>query len=245
MGSAFAQACEGASGIELASGIERPDHQDLGSPFGKGVLTASLEDALRDADVVVDFSAGTGLEERVVRVAKAARPFVCGITGLGDAAVQALREAGDRIPVVWAPNFSLGINVLCELCARAAELLGMEYDVELVETHHRAKKDAPSGTALKLLDVLRDGTARGAAVFGREGQAGPKSTNEIGVHAVRTGDVVGEHSVVFGGPGERLELAHKATSRQAFAWGAVAAVRFAFQREPGFYGMADLLRSVG
>jgi len=245
MASAFAGACEEASGIELSAGIERPGHPDLGSPFGTGVLSADLEPALRESDVVVDFSSRDGLEARVDRVAEAGKPFVCGVTGLGEQSMQVLREAGGRIPVVWAPNFSLGINVLCELCARAVELLGEDYDIEVIETHHRGKKDAPSGTALRLLDVLRGEAARRSAVFGREGHAGPKLAGEIGVHAVRTGDVVGEHSVVFGGPGERVELIHKAASRQAFARGAVAAVRFVLRQEPGFYDMADVLRSAG
>jgi 4-hydroxy-tetrahydrodipicolinate reductase len=145
--------------------------------------------------------------------------------------------------MIVAPNMSLGVNVLFRLVSETARRLGDGYDVEIVETHHRHKNDAPSGTARRLIETLHEvrGSAADDERHGRRGNVGPRSPGEIGVHAVRGGDIVGDHTVVFAGPGERLELTHRATSREAFARGVLRAVRFAVEAKPGWYAMSDVL----
>jgi 4-hydroxy-tetrahydrodipicolinate reductase len=169
---------------------------------------------------------------------------VIGTTGLDDDQIDAVVAASSEVPVVFAPNMSVGVNVLLELVTRAAEMLGHDYDVEIVETHHRFKKDAPSGTALKLAERIAETLKRDPAtdlVYGRQGKTGLRGHQEIGVHAVRAGDVVGEHVVTFATLGERLELTHRAHSRETFARGALRAARFVVGKPVGLYTMADVL----
>lgn len=231
MGRAIVQLINQSRDLGLATGVD---------VAGSGFPT-DLDAVISSGDVVVDFSA-SGPAAANARTAMASRkPFVTGVTGFSESELAGLRECGRTIPVVHAPNFSVGVCVLTRLAAEAATLLGPDYDIEIAETHHRMKKDAPSGTARQLLDTLRTATGRSEVVHGREGMVGQKPVNQIGVNSIRSGDVVGEHTVVFGGPGERLELTHKADSRTTFASGVLAAVRFALKAEPGFYGMADVL----
>ncbi len=241
MGKTVAQAIENQTDLVLAVGIETPGHPDLGKPFGKGKLEQEISSVLDGVDVMVDFSVRTGLAERVGKSAQAGKAYICGVTGLRDEQMDSLSAAGKRIPVVYAPNFSVGVNVLYRLAAEAAKLLGSEYDVEVLDTPHRKKQDAPSGTAKRLVQLVQDPVEKGTVAYGRHGQVGPKSLREIGVHSIRTGDVVGEHTVVFGGPSERLELTHRAGARSVFAHGVVRAIRFAHGKEPGFYTMAHVL----
>jgi len=229
--------------MKVAVAVEAPGHPLLGSSVGGAVLTAELEPALQGCDVVVDFSSCEAVPANVRAAVKAGRPFVCGVTGLDDATMAGLRDAAARVPVVYAANFSVGVAVLARLTAEAARLLGPGFDAEIVETHHRGKKDAPSGTARLLAETVRDARGGGDVRSGRDGAAGPKPAGEIGVSAVRTGDVVGEHVVVFGGAGERLELVHRTQSRAAFASGVVAAVRFVRGRTRGWFTLADVLDS--
>jgi 4-hydroxy-tetrahydrodipicolinate reductase len=167
---------------------------------------------------------------------------VSGTTGLGADEVSALEEASARVAVFWEPNMSFGVHLLVDLAKRAAAALGEEFDVEVSETHHRLKVDAPSGTAGRLLDTLRDaGGTRSQLVYGRHGQPGKRPRNEIGVHALRGGDVIGDHTVHFLGLGERLELTHRATDRDLFVRGALRAAEFVAVKPPGRYFMSDLL----
>lgn len=237
MGRAIRELARDDDDIELVAGVERPGHPELGKRCGSGKVVADLGAALSGADVMVDFALAEGVAERIRTAADAGRACVVGVTGLDDAALAELERAAGLVPTVLAANFSIGVNALYELVARARDLLGPGFDVEVVETHHRLKQDAPSGTARELVRRL----ARDGVRHGREGRAGAKPRGEVGVHAVRTGDVVGDHLVVFGGPGERLELVHRATSRRAFAAGALAAARFVQGRRPGRYSMADVL----
>ncbi len=241
MGKSIVRVAQKEEDLTVPAGVEAPGHPDLGKPFGDGRLESDVRVVLDRVDVVVDFAVAAGLSERVRSAADAGRPYVCGVTGLMPDQVGALSDASGRIPVVHAPNFSLGVNVLYDLAPRAAELLGEAYDIELIETHHRRKRDAPSGTAVKLVELLRQATGRQRVIHGREGEVGAKPAGEIGVFSVRTGDVVGEHTVILGGPGERLEITHRASSREAFAVGVIAAVRFVCGRAPGFYTMAHVL----
>jgi 4-hydroxy-tetrahydrodipicolinate reductase len=195
------------------------------------------------AEVAIDFSS-PGATTELARVAADAKiAIVSGTTGLDDDAHAALDRAAKVVPVAWEPNMSVGVHVLGALVAQAIAMLGPEFDVEIVETHHRHKVDAPSGTALRIAEIAR--SARGGArlVHGREGRPGARGPQEIGVHAVRGGDVVGEHSVSLLGAGERIELVHRASSRELFASGALRVARWIVGKPAGRYGMEDVLRT--
>jgi len=240
-------------GATLVSAIDRGGHSALGQDAGVlaglaeplGVaLTSSLEAALERAEVVIDFSLPDAATSLFVACAHRRIAAVVGTTGLDAAARAALDTLCKVAPVVVAPNYSIGVNALWALAAQAVRLLGPEYDIEIVEMHHRHKVDAPSGTAVRLLDVVaqaRGVDAARAVRPGRAGQVGARTTDEIGVHALRGGDVVGDHTLVLAGPGERIELTHRAHSREIFALGAVKAAHFVVGRPPGLYEMADVL----
>jgi 4-hydroxy-tetrahydrodipicolinate reductase len=221
--------------------------RDAGELAGVGALGVKVTSDVNaivgsDAQVVVDFSAPRALEAACAACAKGRVALVSGTTGLDENARAALGDAATRSAVLWEPNMSVGVHVLAMLVAKANEALGPGYDVEVVEVHHRAKVDAPSGTAIRLGDVVKD--ARSAHyVHGREGRPGPRKTSEVGMHAVRGGDVIGDHTVFFFGDGERLELTHRASGRDLFAHGAVRAAQWLVGRPEGRYQLADVLRT--
>ena len=227
--------------MELVGGIEAKGHPAVGTKLGSGVVGTDLSAVIADATTIVDFSTAEAMVAHCRLAALAGKGFVTGITGLSANQTNTLEDCGQRIPVVHAPNFSVGVSVLCTLVAEAASRLGPDYDVEVIEIHHRMKKDAPSGTAARLVDILKAGAGRARVVHGRQGMVGAKPRYEIGVSSIRTGGVIGEHTVVFGCDGERLELTHKAESRAAFATGVVAAIRFVKGRTPGLYSLEDVL----
>jgi 4-hydroxy-tetrahydrodipicolinate reductase len=237
---------------ELVAAVERPGSpllgQDAGLVAGLGELgvpiRAELDDALGNADVIIDFTAPSATAWTVSRAAEQHVGVVIGTTGLGEAEKRAVWQASESIPIVLSANMSLGVNVLFGLIAQAARALGKDYDVEIVELHHRQKKDAPSGTALAMASVLAEALERDlgkVARYGREGQVGARTGEEIGVLAVRGGDIVGEHTAYFCGLGERLEITHRASSRETFARGAVRAAEWLRDRDPGVYDMQDVL----
>ena len=240
------------AGWKIAGAVEKPGHPWLGRDSGEiagagktgACLGSSLADVIAGADVIVDFSSPeTGVGNAVV-AGQAGKPMVIGTTGLSPEQERAIRESLKKVAVVLAPNMSIGVNLLFELVGRAAAALGEDYDVEIVEAHHRFKKDAPSGTAVrigKIVAEIRGQKWEAAAVHGRAGIVGERKRGQIGVHAVRAGDIVGEHTVIFSSLGERLELTHRAHSRDTFARGALLAARFVLQSPPGFYTMADVL----
>ena len=195
------------------------------------------------ADVVVDFSLHAATLAVASLAARHGKPLVIGTTGHTEEEKAAIRRAVAGIPVVWAGNYSVGVNLLNALVRRAARALGPGWDVELTEMHHRLKKDAPSGTAERLLDILREERKAGADQLrhGRSGIVGERTPTEIGVHAIRGGDVVGDHTVLFAAEGERLELTHKASSRAIFAQGALRAARWVVGRPAGIHGMEQVL----
>jgi 4-hydroxy-tetrahydrodipicolinate reductase len=200
-------------------------------------------EAFARGDVVVDFSSHT-LTERLIGLAAAAgRPLVIGTTGHPAAEKPRLRELAARIPCVWAGNYSVGVNLLFALTRRAAAVLGPEYDAEVVEMHHRFKKDAPSGTAERLLEIILEERRLDASALrhGRQGITGERTPSEVGIHALRGGDVVGEHTVLFAALGERVELVHKASDRSIFARGALRAAHWIAGRPPGVHDMQDVL----
>lgn len=239
MGRALREALAAREDMVLTAAVERPGHELIGQRLDGVRVRDWVEEALGDVDVVVDFSTPDATARFVEQAAGEGIAFVSGTTGLDDRARAALKAASERIPVLWAPNMSIGVNLLFRLVEAAARALGPDFDPEIIEFHHRFKLDAPSGTAMRLAEILRDVT-QANLVFGREGAKAARR-NEVGVHAVRGGDVVGDHTVVFAALGERLELTHRAHSRATFAEGALRAAAFLATRPPGLYTMADVL----
>jgi 4-hydroxy-tetrahydrodipicolinate reductase len=238
--------------MQVVGAVDMPGCAALGKDAGTlagcralGVaVTDDLAAALEPADVAIDFALADGLPGRVRAYGSAGVAAVIGATGAGADTVDAVQAAVEYIPVIHAPNFSLGVNLLFALTRKAALALDESYDIEIVEMHHRRKRDAPSGTALRLVETVEQ--ARGysdedARVYGRQGAIGERPAGEIGVHTLRGGDVVGEHTVVFATEGERIELTHKAGSRDTFARGALQAALYVHDRNPGLYTMADVL----
>ncbi len=230
--------CAGAPALDTDAGIT------AGGPSLGVRIGADLAAAVSHADVVIDFSAREVLAANLDIVMQRGLPVVIGTTGLDAAMTAAVAAAARRTAVVQAANMSTGINLLLELLTQAAAILGLDYDVEIVETHHRHKKDAPSGTALALAGAVASG--RGQALeavmtHGREGIIGARPRGEIGMHALRGGDVVGEHTVHFAADGEKLEFTHRASNREAFALGALRAARWSVGRPAGLYDMRDVL----
>lgn len=229
MGQALARCAQGMKDIAVASGIDAGD---------------DLRAVIDGADVVIDFTAHDATLGLARICAERLKGMVIGATGHSDAERAAILAAVKEIPVVWSANFSTGVNALFWLTQKAAEILGPGYDLEVIEMHHRMKKDAPSGTARTLAEILA--AARGRqlseiARHGRQGLTGERTAGEIGVHALRGGDVVGDHTVIYAAAGERLELTHKASSRDTFAMGALRAAVWAHGRKAGLYDMQDVL----
>jgi 4-hydroxy-tetrahydrodipicolinate reductase len=204
----------------------------------------SIEAVLGGADVVIDFSAHTATESILAACAAKGKAIVIGTTGHSEEERARIRSSEKQIPIVWSSNYSTGVNTLFWLTRKAAEILGPNYDLEVIETHHRLKRDAPSGTARSLAEILakvRGVQLAEAARNGRSGITGERTSAEIGIHAVRGGDVVGDHTVLFAAVGERVELTHKASSRETFANGALRAAQWIVGRPPGIYDMEDVL----
>ncbi|MFC1490779.1 4-hydroxy-tetrahydrodipicolinate reductase [Candidatus Latescibacterota bacterium] len=222
--------------------------QDIGEIIGIGktdvLLTEKLSDTLKYADLVIDFTWPDIILETAKICGEANVPLVMGTTGLPADKMNEFKALVSSIPCVMAPNMSVGVNVLFKIAGETAAILGDDYDIEISETHHRFKKDAPSGTANHLAEIVADALDRNLeeeARYGRVGLSGERTAKEIGIHALRMGDVVGEHTVSFGTIGERIELTHKAQSRDALAKGAIIAAKFMKTAKVGFYDMQDVL----
>ena len=202
-----------------------------------------LRAGIAAADVVIDFSFHLVTESVFTTAAELGTPVVCGTTGHSQEKRSELLEIAARTATVWAGNFSIGVNLLCYLVEKAADILPLSYNAEIVEMHHRLKKDAPSGTALMLADAVLEprGLDNNDLRHGREGITGERGEREVGMHSLRGGDVVGDHTVIFSEIGERLELAHKASSRAIFARGAIKAATWAVGKKPGVYGIREVL----
>lgn len=200
--------------------------------------------ALAQSDAVIDFSHHTVTPALATTCAEAKKILVIGTTGHSDEEIQQIHAAAKAIPVVFAPNYSVGVNTLFWLTSKAAEILGPDFDLEVVEMHHRLKKDAPSGTAKRLAEILAEARNLNYSKdtrHGRFGIVGERTSGEIGVHAIRGGDVVGDHTVIYATQGERVELTHKASSRDTFAIGSIRAAKWASKQSPGLYDMQDVL----
>jgi 4-hydroxy-tetrahydrodipicolinate reductase len=251
MGTQIARLVRATEVLALSGAVERPGPavgQDVGIVAGLGPLGVTVVDdlakALPGAGAVIDFTSHEASARHAEACAGSGVPIVIGSTGFTPEAKARVAAAAKRIPVVLSPNMSVGVNVLFELVRQAAQVLGDGYDVEIVELHHKKKRDAPSGTAVRLGEVAAEALGRDpkdALAFSRHGILGERPPWQIGVQTLRGGDVVGEHTVFFCGEGERLELTHRATSRDQFARGAVRAVQWIAGKPPGLYDMADVL----
>ena len=215
-----------------------------------GLTVAAAVDAgddlaagLKKSDVVVDFSSHSATQALLELAIAQRKPVVIGTTGHSAETKKKLLKLAAKVPCVWAGNFSVGVNTLFALVRRAAGILGSDYDAEVIEMHHRFKVDAPSGTAARLLEIILEERKLTAAALrhGRSGIPGARTSTEVGVHAIRGGDVVGDHTVIFAGLGERLELTHKASDRAIFARGALRAAQWVVSQKPGVYDMQDVL----
>jgi len=252
MGGRIIHVINSTQGIELAGAFERPDSdavgKDAGAVAGTGNLGVTVSDSLEkvidSGDVVIDFTFHEATLKHAELAAQKGRAMVIGTTGFSPEEYARIEQLSERFPCVLAPNMSVGVNLLYKLLDTAARVLGDDYDVEIVEAHHRMKKDAPSGTALQLGRVVAAALGRDfdkVAVFERNGLIGERSRQEIGIQTVRAGDIVGEHTVLFGGIGERVEITHKASSRDTFAKGAVRAAVWIADKSAGLYNMQDVL----
>ena len=236
--------------LSISAAVERPDFGALGSDAGAagklGVcFTADVAAAAGASDAMIDFSFHTNTAEHARIASQSGVALVVGTTGMSADEEGMVREAAKKIPVVFSANMSLGMNLLFSLVRQASKALADKgYDVEIIERHHRRKKDAPSGSAVSLAKAAADGLGwdlNRVAVHGRSGLVGERPGEQIGIHAVRGGDIVGDHTVLFAAEGECLELSHRATSRETFAMGALRAAAWASGRKPGLYSMKDVL----
>jgi len=255
MGQALVEAVLASDDLALAAALDLPGSAAIGHDAGERIgrvagvaVVDDVEAALAVSDVLIDFTRPAGTLAHAAACARRGVALVAGTTGFAPEQKAELGEHARAVPIVFAPNMSVGVNVLVKLVELATARLGPAYDVEIVEMHHRHKVDAPSGTALRLGEAAAAAmktTLSESAVYAREGVTGERRAGTIGFATLRGGDVVGDHTVIFAGTGERIELAHKATSRQTFAGGALRAARFVAtcraQGRPGLYDMADVL----
>jgi len=251
MGQTLIEAVLAAPDLALTGAIEVAHSPLLGRDAGERggrhtdvAVTSDLDEGLRGARVLIDFTRPEGTVRHVEACRRLGVAAVVGTTGFSDAQKEALAEAATDIPMVVAPNMSVGVSLMLGLLDLAARRLTTGYDVEILEMHHRHKVDAPSGTALRLGEVVAAALGRdlgACAVYGREGVTGERDPSTIGFATLRGGDVVGDHTVIFAGTGERLEITHKASSRMTFAQGALRAARFVADRRSGMYDMQDVL----
>ena len=252
MGKMLVQALHEADDLTLGAAFEHPDSPSIGTDAGElagvghlGIQIGSDASAVLDQfDVVIDFTVPTATLALAAHCRAAGKAMVVGTTGFSEAQLEQLHAAAAEIPLFMAPNMSVGVNLTFKLLQVAAEALGDSVDVEVVEMHHRHKVDAPSGTALRMGEVLAQSLGRDLskdAIYGREGITGERDRRTIGFSTLRGGDNVGEHTVFFVGEGERIEITHRASSRMNFAQGALRAVRYVQENPPGLYNMQQLL----
>ncbi|GAB5047407.1 4-hydroxy-tetrahydrodipicolinate reductase [Thermodesulfovibrio sp. TK110] len=238
--------------IQVVGAVESKNNPKLGIDAGVvaglgeiGVkIVDDIEKVIDNTDIVLHFTNPEATLEHLEIVKKYKKSMVIGTTGFSNEQLTMIKEAAKEIPVVLSPNMSIGVNLLFKILKDVAKVLGDDYDVEIVEAHHRMKKDAPSGTAIKMAKVIAEALGRDfdeVAVYARKGIIGERTRKEIGIQTVRAGDIVGEHTVIFGGLGERIEIVHKASSRDTFARGALRAVIWLHGKPAGLYDMGDVL----
>ncbi len=253
MGSKVAQLIHQNKDMELVGIIESPSHPGIGKDWGMSlglgktgvIITDNLEEIIQNTDQVVEFTNPKVSLQHLEIVSKYKKTMITGTTGFSSEEIEKINKLAQNIPFLLSPNMSLGVNLLFKLAAETAVSLGDSYDIEIIESHHRFKKDAPSGTAKKLAQEIAK--AKGVnldelAIYGREGIIGERKKGEIGIHSIRSGDITGEHTVMFTALGERLELTHKAHSRDTFAYGTIQAIIFMEGKPASFYEMKDVLK---
>jgi 4-hydroxy-tetrahydrodipicolinate reductase len=252
MGGRLVSLIKESSELQLVGALERHGHASLGHDAGEvagcGKVGVAITDDLKamaaQGDVLIEFTAPEPTLAHVEIMVSARKAMVIGTTGLSLQQVSQLRSKAKPIPCVFSPNMSVGINVLLKVLPEMARIFGEDYDVEVTEAHHRLKKDAPSGTALKIAQVLAEAMGKDlntVVAYGRKGMTGERKRGEIGIQVVRAGDIVGDHTVLFGGLGERIEVTHRAQSRDTFARGALRAAAWIVKQPPGLYDMRDVL----
>lgn len=252
MGRLIIKVIQESSGIVLAGATERPGHPLIGHEISEGltpdkkgiVLADSLTKVTDDYDVLIDFTTPENSIQNLKWAVFEERAIVIGTTGFSAQEQEEIKRIAPETRTVFSPNMSVGVNLMFKLISEAANVLGNDYDVEIVEAHHRMKKDAPSGTALKMAEIIARVLKRNlqeVARYNRKGMIGERKVEEIGIQAIRAGDIVGEHTVIFGGIGEIVEFTHRALSRENFARGAVKAAKWIVKQEKGLYDMMDVL----
>ena len=238
--------------LQLAGALEVNGHASIGKDAGEvagcGHAGIPIQDDLKvvlpHGDVVIAFTTPAATLTHLRQVVAHHRAMVIGTTGFSEQETQTLKELAHSVPCVWSPNMSVGINVLLNVVGKIVRALGDSYDIEVIEAHHNKKKDAPSGTALRIAEVLANAAGTPLNEFGvyaRHGMIGERRPGEIGIQTIRAGDIAGDHTILFGGPGERLELTHRAHNRDPFARGALRAAEWVLSQPPGLYGMAQVL----
>jgi 4-hydroxy-tetrahydrodipicolinate reductase len=254
MGSRIINVLSTSEGIRLAAAVERKGHpqlkQDACVPAGiasSGVLNLITDDllgSLKAGDVLIDFTHPEASMEHIRICAELGKPLVIGSTGFSAEQMTEIGKFAQKVPCVLSPNMSIGVNLCFKVLAEIAKTIGEDYDMEIVEAHHRMKKDAPSGTAVKMAQVLAHAVNRNleeVGVYARKGMIGERTKKEIGIQTLRAGDIVGEHTVMFAGKGERIEITHRAHSRDTFAAGAIRAAKWVVGKKPGLYDMQNVL----
>ncbi len=252
MGRTLVEVCHENDKVTVGAALEHPDSSFVGADAGElagvghlgVVINTDINSVVDDFDVLIDFSHPGATAGNIRHCQELGKALVIGTTGLDDVTQELIQEASKEIPVVFAPNMSVGVNLTFKLLEIAAKALGDSVDIEIIESHHRHKIDAPSGTALRMGEIVADALERDlkeCAVYGREGQTGERDRKTIGFETIRAGDIVGEHTVMFAGIGERVEITHKASSRKTFAGGAVRAAQWLFGKKEGLYDMQDVL----
>lgn len=252
VGTRTAQLIAESEGINLSAGLVSKGSARVGKDLSEIIggapvgikMSDTIEEVIESCEVIIDFTNAESSIKNLEAAAKAKKAIVIGPTGFFSEQLDRIKELSKEIPVVLAPNMSLGVNVLIKTVADVARLLGDAYDVEIIEAHHRFKKDAPSGTALRLAESVAEALGRNlkeVGVYARQGLTGERTIKEIGMQSIRAGDIVGDHTVMFGGMGERIEITHRAHSRDTFVRGAIKAAKWLPGKEPGLYDMQDVL----
>jgi len=244
MGQTLIEGVRADKSLVLTAALDMPGRPAVGTTIGGVKVGSDSAKAIAAGDVLIDFTRPEGTIEHLDICARLGKSVVIGTTGFPEPLKKAILQAGRKIPIAMSPNFAVGVNALFKLAETAARILGDDFDVEIVEAHHRNKVDAPSGTALKLGEVISSVLKQklsSVAVHGREGDTGVRPPKQIGFHAIRGGDIVGEHTVIFAGAGERVELTIRSQSRMTYALGALRAAKFLRGKKPGLYDMNDVL----
>ncbi len=241
-----------APDLQLTGAVEAKNHSALGKDAGDvaqiGPVNIPITDDIRTClyrgDVVIDFTTPSSCLSNLQQVVNSAKAMVIGTTGFSDDELAQLKALATKIPCVFSPNMSVGINMLVSTVGKIARSLGESYNIEVIEAHHNKKKDAPSGTALRLAEALAEGMKwdlKEVGIYARHGLTGERKVREIGLQTIRAGDIIGDHTILFGGPGERIEITHRAHTRDTFARGALRAAEWVAHKPAGLYSMADVL----